>query len=366
MIGDDIVLRGRPTRLRISDYDLCRRRALEYLERIFPESAVFEVGSTDVLPGFSDLDFLIVNDSVDGNRLYLRRLNWSYVNRKRILRHECFAIDSNTYMWLDRLTSYRLQSANEKANSLERKTLRLPRRSIDYFFLLSLYSVCNYPMQFCSISRTNIIDIVHDYSKLRKLLKLEELASPVFGLTFIPSSFTDRLCSFASRFWTLSDRRIAREMYDLLLIGRNIVYQFFCLLDDFACRTCGRSPSEDGFLRIGTDTLRFSDDWKDTFRNADGSFNLPRGLVYFTQVFRQIEGRFLAGIEYEENSGVVSDLQAISEVINSYLGYCEESSMGQMIFDIGFSIRGHDSLLFRSLSVPRRIRTMIFRNKESC
>ena len=363
MTPDNIVLRRPPRRLYLRDYEVCRRNTIRCLERSIPDAAIFELGGTEVLPGFSDLDFLVVSDRVDGNRLYLRRPEWKWINRKGILRHECFAVDGRTYLWLDRLTSYQLRRANALAEETERRLARLPRREIDRFVTLGLYLICNYQMHFVRVYRTNVIEVVHDFSKLKKLRALDEVSAGVFGRRVVPSWYADGLREIADRYWTLTDRQIAREMFEMLRAAGKIVYRFFELFEEFAGRLFGRTDSEDGFLCVGNDKLRFSDEWRRGFVNGDGSYNLPRSLGCFIQILDRVERGFRMGIEYGGRSRVNNDLQDISTVIDSYLEYCDRSSVAQLIFDVRFSMRGHDSALCRAVGAGKRVRGLVKRGR---
>ena len=348
-----------PKSLSTEDYDRCQAKVLEQLIEFYPRSTIYKVGGKEINPGISDLDFLIVNEeAINGNLLYLRNFSRAHY-RSDILIHEAFAIDTFTYQWISRLTSYSLELIYSKDEDGNAELSILPTNKYYEVIKLAYYIVANYPMNFNEYRSTGSIDVKRTISKLKKVLKIESIFREIYNteVKLIEDDARSQLIDLPNNHQLYSREKVAATLETLLEQTDDTVNRIFENFVELARKTFNQTFS-DNFLNFKNYKIVFSDEWKTHIYN-DGVYYLPPSLSIINLMFTGINDKFLKQIEFGNIELDISEGDSISNSINSYLNYCDNSNILNLIFDINFSVRGHNSLQYNFYRVLSGIKSSV-------
>jgi len=343
-----------PIALSMKNYQDAFAGSVSYLKKTFPESSIFKVGGESIRLGISDLDFLILSHNpINGNKLYLRNFP-KLCLRNGLLLHEAFGVDAQTYAWLNRLTSFKLDLVYGNKDKLHPEILETD--SIFNYFKLSYYLVVNYPMVFLEWKGKNEIHVRRTLTKLKKLFNLEALIQTCMGPTsrIMSDDFRSELTLLINEHNQYSPSMIQKKILYLLNEALEVIREAFSVFEELA-HELGYATNIETSARIRGKQLEFSNRWKKCLQTRD-IYHLPVSLGGFNQIFSHINSKFLSNISYSSSPVEIPAFEEISRVINQYLNYCEKSHILQLIFDIDFSVAGHNSRQYRFYQAMSRLK----------
>ncbi len=340
----------------IHDYDNCVIDSVKYLIKKYPNASIFKIGGENIKKGISDVDLLILSyTNIDGNHLYLRNFSSNYI-KKGILLHEFFAVDVDTYINLNKITSYNLQPlVYSKVYALPKLKKSSP---LFDFYKLSYYLVINYPMNFYAWEKDNKINIRRSLTKLKKLTNFENLFKNVFDekINFLPQSFVIQLNDTFENYSVLNKREIENQVIDLLYQAQEITNDIFNAYEEYSLKFI--SIKNEHHLKINGYHINFSDNWRqDLFR--DNTYFAPKNLAIFNSIFNQIDPKFKTNIEYSKIETEITEFNEVGQILNNYLSFCDNSNLNQLIVDINFEVGGYNSLKYRIFQLLRNLKRRI-------
>jgi len=349
-----------PKDLSLKHFKECNDLTLKQLIKYYPESEIYKLGGKHLNPGISDIDFLIVSKEViNGNHLYLRNFPKVCLNTG-ILVHEPFAVDKSTFKWIKRLTSYELELVYEAENEIHSDTKPLDANKIHDLLKLVQYLVVNYPMNFIEYLNDRNINVRRSISKLKKLLLIEKLFRSVFEINngTLDESFKAELIELTDNHSSFSRDELKNKVRELLNDG---VDQLKNIYSEYESRSTEQFNLNlgNGFLRFKNYNIEFSDNWKQNLYQND-IYYMPRNLGIINTLFLNIEENFLKNIRFSKPDVHFDEGDTLSVAINDYLKYCNESKLLTLIFDIDFSVKGHDSLKYRVFRVLSWFKTNLY------
>jgi hypothetical protein len=345
-----------PVDLSENDYREAFEASALYLKNTFPECSIYKVGGERVCLGISDLDFLVVkNQPINGNNLYLRNFPRDF-SRNGLLLHEPFAVDNITYSWLNRLTSFKLDLLYTDGNGESQEMLET--REIYDYFRLSYYLVINYPMVFLEWRATNQIHVRSTLTKLKKLFNLESLIQEIMGQDheILSKEFREQLTLLVNEHSKLSPPILQEKILILLDKVQEVIVRAFTVFEELALKL-GLAINVESSATINRKKLDFSNRWKEELQTGQ-VFHLPASLGGFNRIFSHIDPKFMGNVSFSSSPPEIPAFDEISRVINQYLHYCERSNILQLIFDIDFSVTGHNSIQYRFYQAMSRIKNV--------
>ena len=332
------------------DYDTAAEYCLDYIRKKFPDVDVYQVGGLNIVPGISDLDYLIVSQKViNGNDLYLRKILNNSI-KKGILIHEFFAVDHTTFKNLYKLTSFQLTPLITTFSKLQQIE---SGNSTQHLFQLMYYTIMYYPVLFVNVMRSWQINTKVMLSQLKKILYFETYFKQVSGSTI--SLVNDEFRNVIDETINMADQYGLHEKMNICF---NYIDEFvrtvFTELDRYI-RSNYNEISDQGFIESNKAKIRFSNHWKDQLYDEQ-YFYMPSSFHLFNLVLSGVQPEFLNSINFSQNKSEVKEFMEIGASISHYLNFCNQSNIAQLIFDMDFSIKGHNSGIFRIYSLLSRIK----------
>jgi len=344
-----------PKPLSLEEYKACYNQVLSYLICNFPSSYIFQVGGDMIQPGISDVDFLLVHNApIDGNKLYLRE--FPYKSRSLgVLTHEPFAIDTDTYRWINCLTTYTLKEVYRGNEFFDLPKL-LDDKPIHKLVKLTMYVVTNYPMIFLNVHEEKSVNVRRTLTKLKKLIQMEQLCKDAFnGNGFLDSELAAKIIHINEQFSCMDNTKLHKELIQLVKEANKAVQLLFELFDKHSRADFGLTLP-DSSLGISSTTIHFSSTWHHN-KNRPGIYYLPSNFSLINQLFENIKDDYLKNIKPGICGQSFSEITELSTVWNNYLNYCNQNSILTLITDMKFSMYGHNSwkyILFSYLGNLKR------------